>query len=251
MKYYIDFEATEEEKQIISVGCISEKGEEFYSLVKAEDIVTERIEELTGISQNDVDNAPDYDEVFSDLYDWCNEDDIIPEFICYGDGDFDFIYNSIPLTCSFKANSMLSFLYQNMNDCSTMIKEKFFVNKTISLEKLGKLTDPDMIEQNHNALDDARLLKHVYEKITSETNDRIVFTEYFDPSRQGSRGINKVVRLNGQQVIQEFASLNEAVECLKKEKNDKGPTYLKDAAEKIRKAAREGSKYFNSNWRLL
>ena len=30
MRYYIDFEASENEKMIISVGAVNEKGEEFY-----------------------------------------------------------------------------------------------------------------------------------------------------------------------------------------------------------------------------
>ncbi len=51
MYYYIDFEASEAEKKIISVGCICEDGREFYSLVNTDDPITFRITQITGITQ--------------------------------------------------------------------------------------------------------------------------------------------------------------------------------------------------------
>ena len=33
MNYFIDFEATQFSNDIISIGCIDENGEEFYSLI--------------------------------------------------------------------------------------------------------------------------------------------------------------------------------------------------------------------------
>lgn len=74
MKYYIDFEASEAEQKIISVGCIREDGQEFYSLVKVDDPITPKIEEITGLTQDDIDNAPLSEEVFSNLYDWLSQD---------------------------------------------------------------------------------------------------------------------------------------------------------------------------------
>ena len=45
--------------------------------------------------------------------------------------------------------------------------------------------------------------------------------------------------------------MDEAVKWLQYQPNDKGAQYLKDAAEKIKKAAKTNSKYFYSNWRIL
>ena len=66
MKHYIDFEASEALQKIISVGCIREDGEEFYSLVYTDDPITQRIEEITGISQEDINDARSAEEVFSE-----------------------------------------------------------------------------------------------------------------------------------------------------------------------------------------
>ena len=43
MKYFIDFEATQFTGVIISVGCINENGDEFYSLVKPDKPITKFI----------------------------------------------------------------------------------------------------------------------------------------------------------------------------------------------------------------
>lgn len=59
MKYFIDFEATENSNEIISVGCVDENGGEFYSLVQPHKIekLTEFITDLTGITTEDLQNA--------------------------------------------------------------------------------------------------------------------------------------------------------------------------------------------------
>ena len=250
MKYYIDFEASENEKKIISVGVLREDGEEFYSLVYSDDPITPRIEEITGISQEEVDQAPSSKEVFEKLFDWCMEKEDLPEFVNYGDGDLDFVYNNFLSATTLKEAAMLSFLYMNMYDCSQELKDFFYVNKTISLEKLGKYFDHSMGEQNHNALDDAKLLKMVYEKMNSGQTENNVFNEYLSPGRIPSQ-IRKVVRLIGNEVANEFESLSEAVKWMRTQPNDKGGSYLNNAEEKIITAARNGSKYFNSYWRIL
>ena len=250
MKYYIDFEASEIEKKIISVGVLREDGEEFYSLVYSDDPITPRIEEITGISQEEVDQAPSSKEVFEKLFDWCMEKEDLPEFVNYGDGDLDFVYNNFLSATTLKEAAMLSFLYMNMYDCSQELKDFFYVNKTISLEKLGKYFDHSMGEQNHNALDDAKLLKMVYEKMNSGQTENNVFNEYLSPGRIPSQ-IRKVVRLIGNEVANEFESLSEAVKWMRTQPNDKGGSYLNNAEEKIITAARNGSKYFNSYWRIL
>ena len=250
MKYYIDFEASESEKKIISIGCIREDGEEFYSLVFTEDPITKRIEELTGISQEDIDQAPDSCDVFGRFYDWCEKGEDLPEFICYGDGDYEFIDNTLADARSFKESAMLSDIYMNMIDCSKDIMDFFYVNKTISLEKLGKHFVPDMEDQNHNALDDAKLLKVVYEKMQSGSRDINEFKEYMNSNRQPLFA-RKVLRLNGSEILNEFDSMEEAISWIKTQLSGKDAKYISGAEEKIRKAAKEGSRYFGSNWRIL
>ena len=250
MKIYIDFEASEEKQKIISVGCIKENGDKFYSLVNTSDPITARIEELTGICQEEIDNAPSIEKVFEDLFDWSGSELDNPEFICYGDGDFDFVNNTFYDAKSLKAASMLGYIYLNMFDCSDEIKTHFYVNKTISLEKLAKYFDPNLIEQNHNALEDAKLLKMVYEGIKKGINTTKVFNEYLDPNKYPDQ-VKKVVQLKGDSIVNEFNNIKEAVEWLKKQPNNKGPQYLKDADLKIKRAATTSGKYFDSNWRII
>jgi DNA polymerase III epsilon subunit-like protein len=250
MKYYIDFEATEDKKEIISVGIVREDGEEFYSLVYSDDPITPRIEEITGISQKEIDEAPKSKEVFESLYDWLNRDEDVPEIVNYGDSDIDFVYNTSLNASSLKEAAMLSFLYTNMFDCSEDLKQFFYVNKTISLEKLGRYFNKDMDEQNHNALDDAKLLKMVYDKM--KTGDRSIeaFSEYMDPLRMPDE-ISKVLRMNGNTVLEEFNSLKEAVNWVKSQPNSKGHKYIQNAEDKIKNAAKNGSRYFDCNWRIV
>ncbi len=249
MRYYIDFEASENEKMIISVGAVNEKGEEFYSLVHTDDPITPRIEEITGICQEEIDEAPSASEVFGHFYDWCARYDC-PEFINYGTGDFDFVYNNFASASSFKEAAMLSFLYLNMYDCSEELKEFFYVNKTISLEKLGKFFDKDMGDQNHNALDDAKLLKMVHEKMKTGDRNFDAFLEYVDPGRYPDQ-VRKVLRMNGSVILEEYDNLNKAVEWIKEQPNDKGHKYILNAADKIKHAAKTSSRYFGCNWRIL
>ncbi len=250
MKYYIDFEATETRHEIISIGCISEDDREFYSLVHSDDPVTPKIEELTGITQEDVDNAPSSTEVFSELFDWCDEDSNFPEFICYGTSDAAFVSNNLDLATTFKEAGMLSFLYQNMYDCSDEIKAFFYVNKTISLEKLAKHFDNSLADQNHNALDDAKLLKLVYENMKTGSRNPADFREYLDSNVYPDM-VRKVLRMKNGEIVEEYANIKEAVSWIGKQPNNKGAKYISNAEEKIKYASKNSSKYFDYYWRIL
>ncbi|MBQ6478515.1 MAG: 3'-5' exoribonuclease [Erysipelotrichaceae bacterium] len=250
MKYYIDFEATESRHEIISIGCIREDGEEFYSLVYSDDPVTPKIEELTGISQEDVNEAPSSKEVFESFYDWCSKNEEVPEFINYGSSDVDFVYSTYLNASSIKEASILSFLYMNMYDCSEDLKQFFYANKTISLEKLGKYFNKDMDDQNHNALDDAKLLKMVYDKMKTGDRNFDAFLEYVDPKKYPDE-VRKVLRLKNNEVVEEYANMKEAVAWAKAQPNYKGVKYVQNIDEKIKYAAKNQSKYFECYWRII
>ena len=134
MRYYIDFEASEAEQKIISVGCIREDGQEFYSLVNVDDPITPRIEEITGISQEEIDNAPEGKEVFSNLYDWLSQDEL-PEIMCYGDGDFDVLVDvrssDIFSSMSDKINATVGSLKENIDKEANKYNADFETAKDI------------------------------------------------------------------------------------------------------------------------
>ena len=250
MKYFIDFEASEDRCEIISIGCVREDGEEFYSLVHSDDPITPRIEEITGLSQKDIDGAPKAREVFESFFDWCSRDESFPEFVNYGSKDIEFVYNTYLNAVSLKEASILSFLYINMYDCSEELKQFFYVNKTISLEKLAKYFDKNMGEQNHNALDDAKLLKMVYDKMKSGSRNFDAFLEYVDPEKYPDV-VKRVLRLKNNEVVEEYKNLKEAVAWVMAQPNDRGSKYVQNAGEKIKHAAKNQSRYFDCNWRIV
>jgi inhibitor of KinA sporulation pathway (predicted exonuclease) len=170
MKYFIDFEATQFSNEIISVGCVREDGETFYSLVNVQrNKITPFITDLTGISKNDVEIAPSSDEVFENLYNWLSQDKSKAQFFCYGNNDIGFIRRNLNKTNSIKAQMALSLIAFNLIDYSKAVIRHFGLIKSIALVKvLAYYRQEEKIEQNHNALEDALFLKEIYEKIDEE-----------------------------------------------------------------------------------
>ena len=68
MNYFIDFEATQFSNDIISIGCIDENGEEFYSLINpGEGKLTSFITELTGITDEMLNKADSLDIILKNI----------------------------------------------------------------------------------------------------------------------------------------------------------------------------------------
>ena len=124
------------------------------------------------------------------------------------------------------------------------------MNKTISLEKLAKYFDKNMGEQNHNALDDAKLLKMVYDKMKSGSRNFDAFLEYVDPEKYPDV-VKRVLRLKNNEVVEEYKNLKEAVAWVMAQPNDRGSKYVQNAGEKIKHAAKNQSRYFDCNWRIV
>ena len=96
MKYFIDFEATQFSEEIISVGCIREDGETFYSLVAPiEGKITPFITNLTGITAEMLQDAMSPDHVFESFYDWAFANDDTPDFFVWGNSDIDFLRHTL------------------------------------------------------------------------------------------------------------------------------------------------------------
>ena len=100
MKFYIDFEATQFGGRIISIGCVSENGQTFNTLVKPskpKEGITKFITELTGITSEMIATAPTADDAFNDFFKWvCTvNDNCPPQYLCYGDSDGTFIEKTV------------------------------------------------------------------------------------------------------------------------------------------------------------
>ena len=181
----MDFEATQFDMEIISVGCVDENGREFYSLVRPHGFrkMTEFIQELTGITVEQLKDAPKVDDVFSDFYDFIDKTEKA-EFFCYGNCDAHFVKTSLKYVKTFKAQCILGMLGSTLVDVSPDLSCIFRTNQTISLYKLADYYGSTE-EQKHNALKDAKLLKHVYEHSRGERLDACPFPEYVHQSKDG------------------------------------------------------------------
>ena len=178
MKYFIDFEATQFSMEIISVGSVREDGQTFYALVAPkEGKITPFITTLTGITAEMVKTAMTPDSVFSQFYDWVfkNPNDI-PEFIVWGDSDTDFAKHTCHHTETLKAKMVLGYICGNTKDYAKACKKNLKWATNHSLINTLKRFNPSA-EQNHNSLDDAVLLKELYNFI--ENTPREILDEKF------------------------------------------------------------------------
>lgn len=172
MNCYLDFEANgiTQIKEIISIGVVAETGESFYSLVRPHFKLDNRIKKLTGIPQEEVEIAPSIEQVMMSFYDWISrvlkcED--FPTLCVFGDGDRDFLNCSIALTEDIETKVRLETMREAMKDVSKKIAKKFY-RDSIGLRSAYltmRLSSGEPIEQRHNALEDAEMLKYICEHI--------------------------------------------------------------------------------------
>ena len=183
MKYFIDFEASQFAEEIISVGCVDEDGRSFYSLVRPRKPrkVTDFITKLTGITREEILNAPIADEVFTSFFEWLGKDCVL-QFLCYGDCDRRFATNTIGGVSDFRAQLGLSLIIANLSDFSVDLRKHFKMKRTIGLAKAVSYYRGEEVLQRHNSLDDARYLREVYFASLSEVIDACPFKEEVRPA---------------------------------------------------------------------
>ncbi len=172
MNYFIDFEANSPSGEIISIGCVSENGEEFYSLVNCSTPLDNYVKKITHLRQEQIDKAKLIDTVLVSFFSWLmatNKKDYFnwndTKFYHYGSEDTKFIKATLK-------NIQNSVNYEQfsavMTRCANYDKEvqKFFsINQPISLIAAANYFKTEPEEQTHNALDDAKLLKSIFENI--------------------------------------------------------------------------------------
>lgn len=266
MKYFIDFEALQFSGEIISIGCIDENGREFYSLVRPKQIkkLTEFITDLTGITSEDLENAPDAEEVFSEFYNWLDTDRKTA-FFCYGNNDAVFVARTLRKIKNFYAQCALSLVKANLSDYSIDISKHFGIKQSIALKKLVEYYRNEEITQKHNALDDARFLKEVYEKSSAEEPMECPFPEYMHKPKDTSKDKeaakktpvckkkHRVSATKNNQTIT-FRSIGRAtnwvMNCVMNNKSSLTEESKKRICSKIKKAAEKNTNYCSYTWSI-
>lgn len=163
MKIFIDFEATQE-KEIVSIGAVTENGQTFYSLVKPQfSSISQYISQLIHISNETVANETTLDEVLTIMYQWlwgqCSN--IAEwEFLAYG-ADNKFVSASMRNIHSEKATILAALMIAKMTDAYGTIKS--FFHGPISLIHAFNYVEQAENKQRHNPLEDAMMFQKVYE----------------------------------------------------------------------------------------
>lgn len=175
MKFFIDFEATRFSNRIISIGCVSEYGNKFYSLVnpgkgkKVDKFITE----LTGITNESLAKAPSADEVFNLLFDFLEKynDNEQPEYYCYGDSDAVFLKHTLASMEDTRACVCAQAILGNLIDYAAVVKKFFLVKTDLALRKVYMLIESkENLVQKHDALEDAVMLRCVVQNLEEKCN---------------------------------------------------------------------------------
>ena len=260
MNFYIDFEATQPEQEIISIGVYSDDEKSFYSLVKPQfSSVSKYITDMTGITNEMLDKEYDLNVVLGDLYTWCyNQESAIVNwhFYSYGDSDVDFLKHSLPNITGENALIIASLMIATMKDYSKNVA-KYFRGTTSLIKAFNYLEELEK-QQKHNALDDAKMLADVFMK----TYDKKPLESY--PFRAGNTEISSCYifptgkfycKSNGKNAKEhEFIDIHDAMTWLINNhigKDARDKIHRDKMAKKIMKAIRKNETYMNYKWRRV
>jgi inhibitor of KinA sporulation pathway (predicted exonuclease) len=171
MNFYLDFEATRFSNRIISIGCTNEKGATFKTLVKPnKGKVDKFITELTGITREMLEDAPSPDEAFNAFAEWAyvNSENTAPKYFCYGDSDKDFIAATMRTMSDFKAISFAASVKDLLIDYAPEVANYLCYGKVALKKVVALIEDVDEVEQSHDALEDAEMLRKVVENLQTK-----------------------------------------------------------------------------------
>lgn len=171
MVFFIDFEAAQFSDQIISIGCVTLTNQQFYSLARPREVsITKFTTALTGITREMLLNAPTTAEAFTNLYRFINshkDDENI--FYTFSTTDKHFLSRTI---AKMEKHDIISFMKElscSLVDFSTITAVDLGANRGLS--KLYQALYDREYQQTHNALDDAKILRKIYQWLAYASDD--------------------------------------------------------------------------------
>lgn len=258
MRFYIDFEATQPENEIIAIGAVAENGATFHSLVKPQlSSISKWVSDLTHISAEDLEKAPTIDETLIAFDSWMmsQESDIMKcRFIAYGD-DSKFVKSTLPAIKDQHAFTVAAILMAKIEDCYDATR-KFF-HGTIKLVHAFNYVQSVETEQKHNPLEDAMMLQKVYEY--TQTHEPL-------PAHPMNKNFSEIVDYKSPSGVfyccgtgknakeRSFASCEDAIDWLIKDvmRAKEPETIHRDRIMKnIMKAVRTKKAYCSLKWRRV
>jgi inhibitor of KinA sporulation pathway (predicted exonuclease) len=267
MNFFIDFEATQFTNEIISIGCVAENGDTFYSKVRAEGKITPFITNLTGLTQEEINLSPSADQVFLEFYYWITKyfTDGIPKFYVFGNSDMNFLTSTIKYIQEPLANVGICIIIGNLIDFSKSIKNKFKLCQDISLIKIIEYYLEKPIEQKHNALEDALFLQQVFNFVKEDTRPHGPFpSNYYTinstiskkqtlPSEKTINSFKGQIVLKDKIIQKTFPSIKEATNYIisQIEEKNRDKVIPNNIAKKIAHAITSKKKYCNYKWSVI
>ena len=178
MNVYIDLEATQFGKEIISFGAVAENGSEFYTLVKPKNLnkITKFITKLTGLTPEMYsEDTPNIDTVIKQFMSWCNKQDEKVRFFSFG--NFDKVLFEAESE-RYPNNEGLKRLAKKLcNLCVVSGKILYRSTSTPGLKTVYKEVTGKEIIQTHNALDDAKMLMEIHKHIIDTPIEELISFE--------------------------------------------------------------------------
>ena len=170
MKFYLDFEASPISNHIISISCISETNKCFHEYINIDNLHEKEyqlIKEITNIDKEQLDCGLTPNDAFKLLKEWVaeNNDSQMPVYICYGNNDKNFIQNTLHHINDFEAFTFATSICTLLIDFSKNTKTFFHSTNPIGLNRIYNFIAAEENIQQHDALDDAIMLKYVAENL--------------------------------------------------------------------------------------
>lgn len=186
------------------------------------------------------------DVVFEHFHQWCervasNTKNI---YYVYGNCDTTFCHTTRRKMKNEKSKSYLkNIIYRTVDFCE-VINRRYNLPASIGLNRLYNYCSGQNYVQTHNALDDAKMLKYIYENIFEHTADEIVALVPPNASNTMTYIVNAIDE-NGEELS--FSSLTEASKYLRKLG---GNSSVKTHSTNIKDSAYTGQKYRGYKWTL-
>lgn len=258
MNYYIDIEATQPQREIIAIGITNDNGDSFYSLVKPTfSKITPIVSELTHITAKELTQAKPIDDVLDSLAIWFAErqvDYINDNFYSYGT-DIDYFKATLPAIKTQSSYFLASVLMTKIEDITKYVFNYF--QGAVSLINAYNYINQLENKQEHNALEDAKMLRAIAGWM--ENNTPLLTRPKFTSARlypkgeiTGNMPKGYFYARKGDEEI-EFANIEEAIDWVTSDvpEKDKPNIHRNRVALKIVKAAKKHGFYKNYVWRRV
>jgi hypothetical protein len=272
MNFYLDFEATQYTDRIISIGCVADSGHQFYCLVKTNKKISPFITELTGITEEMLEQEalePKYAfNALKDFIDEENKNSKTPSFFfCYGNEDKKYLLTTLKdisdyewiddgcgysrLYCSLKLKRFIKNLAYSLIDYSEDLKDWFNIEQPVGLKKVLSYLEKNEIEQKHNALDDAEMLYQVVSKTQIKEKPiehPFVRSKVVEKPKKNLPNKIKVECVNQLQESIIFESLTEAKKFIRKKFGIKTSQMT---SKKIRDCDKYSTTWLGYKWKIV